>query len=96
MSDDLIVVHNAGTLEEADIVVAWLDDQGIKAMVKDRNVLGTLPGVGAVSHNQVEVCVGDTAEAEKARELLKKHAEEVAKRHEMEDAEDDESDDDED
>lgn len=95
MSDDWIVVHNAGTLEEADIVVAWLDDQGIKAMVKDRNVLGTLPGVGAVSHNQVEVCVGDTAEAEKALELLKKHAEEVARRHEMEDDEDDESDEDE-
>ncbi len=73
MLQDLITVHNAGTLEEADIVVAWLDDRGVTAMVKDRNAIGTFSGISAVSHNTVEVCVVDPAQAEKARELLEKH-----------------------
>ncbi len=70
MTKDLITVHNAGTLEEADIVVAWLDDQDIKAMVKDRHAIGTFSGLGAISHNEIEVCVTDPGDAEKARELL--------------------------
>jgi len=82
MSQDLIPVHNAGTLEEADIVVAWLDDRGVKAMVKDRHTIGTYSGLGAVSHNQVEVCVVDPADADKARKLLKEHAEEISRRAE--------------
>jgi len=73
MPHDLITVHNAGTLEEADIVVAWLDDRGVKAVVKDRNSIGTFSGITAISHNEVEVCVADTEQAEKARGLLEKH-----------------------
>ncbi len=70
MTEDLITVHNAGTLEEADIVVAWLDNQGIKAMVKDRHSISAFSGISAISHNEIEVCVTDPGEAEKARELL--------------------------
>ena len=70
MSEDLITVHNAGTMEEADIVVAWLDDQGIPAMVKNRHSISTFSGLGAISHNEIEVCVTDPGAAEKARELL--------------------------
>lgn len=70
MTEDLITVHNAGTLEEADIVVAWLDNQGIKAMVKNRHAIGTFSGLSAISHNEIEVCVTDPSEAERARELL--------------------------
>ena len=73
MAQDLITVHNAGTLEEADIVIAWLDDRGVSAMVKDRNAIGTFSGIMAVSHNSVEVCVSDPAVAEKARDLLQEH-----------------------
>ena len=74
MSEDLITVHNAGTLEEADIVVAWLDDQGINAMVKDRHSISTFSGVSAISNNEIEVCVTDPGDAEKARELLANRA----------------------
>jgi len=70
VTEDLITVHNAGTLEEADIVVAWLDDQGIDAMVKDRHSISTFSGISAVSHNEIEVCVTDPAEAKRALELL--------------------------
>jgi hypothetical protein len=77
MGQDLITVHNAGTIEEADIVVAWLDDHGIKAMVKNRHILGTYSGLGAVSHNQVEVCVIRPEDAERARQLLKEHEESI-------------------
>jgi len=70
VTEDLNVVHYAGTLEEADIVVAWLDDQGINAMVKDRHAISTFSGISAISHNEIEVCVMDPNDAEKARELL--------------------------
>lgn len=70
MTEGLFIVHCAGTLEEADIVVAWLDDQGIKAMVKDRHSISTFSGISAISNNEIEVCVTDPGDAEKARELL--------------------------
>ena len=70
MTEDLITVHNAGTLEEADIVVAWLDNQGIQAMVKDRHSISAFSGISAISHNEIEVCVTDPGDAENARELL--------------------------
>lgn len=70
MTEDLITVHNAGTLEEADIVVAWLDNQGIKAMVKNRHSISMFSGLSAIWHNEIEVCVTNPGDAEKARELL--------------------------
>ena len=67
MLQDLITVHNAGTLEEADIVVAWLDDRGVASMVKDRNAIGTFSVISDGSQTTDEVFVVDPGVSVKAR-----------------------------
>lgn len=65
-------VYRASSLEQADIIAAWLDEQGISAFVKNRNMAGTYVAL-AVAPKGVEVCVLDDNQADQARELLKHH-----------------------
>jgi len=73
MPSDMICVYRAADVGEADIVAAWLDDQGIATLVKDRHA-GSLPSL-TVAPLGVEVCVIDPAQAEQAKTLVREHLE---------------------
>ena len=66
-------IYRAISVEEADIVVAWLAEQGVNAFVKDRHALGTIYLFFAVAPKGVEVCVFDPQQADLARNLLANH-----------------------
>ncbi len=68
MNAEWTTVYQARTLEEADIIVAWLDAQGIRAQVPDRHTVGTFDGLApALLDIRIEVAA-DQAQA--ARQLL--------------------------
>ncbi len=78
MPTDMRTVYRANNVEEADIIVAWLDEQGVSAMVKDRTVAGTLEIPMLFTPRGIEVCVPDRDQADRAVELLKDHYSEQA------------------
>ncbi len=63
-----VCVYNASSVGEADVIVAWLEEQGIGSYVKDRFSVGTV-----AAPLIVEVCVFDAKQADAARELLSAH-----------------------
>ncbi len=75
MPRDLTCVYRAADLGEADIVAAWLADQGITIHVKNRysavNVF--VPSVSAPKG--IEVCVVDPTQVELAKTLVRDHLE---------------------
>ena len=73
MSEDMILVHRAATIEEADIVAAWLESRGIAAFVKDRNAIGAFGGGFFGFPSGVGVCVFGTEAADQAKQLLADH-----------------------
>lgn len=75
----MITVYKASSIEQADIVLAWLDEQGIPAFVKNRHMAGAYATL-AVAPQGVEVCVANPAEAEKAKELLAEHESAIKER----------------
>ncbi len=76
---DIICVHRAATVGQADIVVAWLKSQGINAHVKDAFAAGMLSSSLIVAPAGIEVCVIEPEEAERASLLLRDHSEELEK-----------------
>jgi len=80
MTREMNCVHRAVSVEEADIIVAWLADQEINAFVKNRNVIGTVYVPFATAPKGVEVCVLDEEQAKRATELLAEHADELSHR----------------
>lgn len=78
MSGEMVCVHRARSVGEADVVAAWLEEHGIPAFVKNRHSVATLPVPSLSAPRGVEVCVADDEAAERARELLAEHAREVA------------------
>jgi hypothetical protein len=74
MAQHPLCVYSAKDEEEAAIVVAWLDEQGIPAMVPEADVSETvLWGSPSMFSAGVEVCVREEAAVAKARTLLKQH-----------------------
>ncbi len=73
MARDLPCVFRAASIGEADIIVAWLEEQGIRAMVQDEHsaVMLWVPRVTAPWG--VEVCVVDPRKAEEAKRLIEHH-----------------------
>ena len=69
----MICVHRAGDIGEGDIIVAWLAERGIAAMVKNRYAAGTLPVPQVAAPRGIEVCVIDPAQAEAAKAMLQEH-----------------------
>jgi hypothetical protein len=78
MSFDAACVHVARDIAEADIVVHWLEQQGIEAYVKNRHAIATVYVPILTAPRGVEVCVLDAAETERAKELLRQHQAEIA------------------
>jgi putative signal transducing protein len=75
----MISVYKASSVEQADIVVAWLDERGIPAFVKNRHMAGNY-ATFAVAPRGVEVCVIDPEEAERAKALLADHSKAIEDR----------------
>lgn len=77
MYSDEYCVYRAAGIGEADVVVAWLSEQGIAAEVKDRNASVTMQVPLIVAPAGIEVCVVDSEDADRARELLRDHLDEI-------------------
>jgi len=71
MPRDLTCVYRALDVAEADIVAAWLDDQGITVHVKHRHAGSQVPLT--VAPRGIEVCVIDPAQVESAEALVREH-----------------------
>ncbi|MDO8630875.1 MAG: DUF2007 domain-containing protein [Phycisphaerales bacterium] len=80
MHHDPSCVYRAASVEQADIIVAWLAERGVNAFVKDRHVIGTVYVPFATAPKGVEVCVLDGEQAKRATELLSEHADELSHR----------------
>jgi hypothetical protein len=78
MSRDLICVYRTVSVEEADIIVAWLAEEKINSFVKNRHAIGTGYLALAAAPRGVEVCVFNPDQAERAKALLVEHADESA------------------
>ena len=80
MNEGPIVVRRVGTVEEADLIVAWLDINGVEAVVLDRDNPGTL-AFGVTDVEGAAICVKDPATAQQAKGLLEQHDRERAEKH---------------
>ena len=72
MPGDVVCVRRVGTVEQADIIVAWLAEQGVEATVTDRGNPGAL-AFGLTDAEGFALCVADQETAQRARDLLDKH-----------------------
>ncbi|MGB2985131.1 MAG: DUF2007 domain-containing protein [Phycisphaerae bacterium] len=72
MPDDPICIRRTSTVEEADIVVAWLEDRGIEATVVDRDNPGVL-AFGVTDDEGIAIWVADAETADRAKALLVEH-----------------------
>jgi hypothetical protein len=67
-----ICVRRTGTVEEADLIVAWLEDAGVHASVVGRDSFG-VQAFGVTDEEGVGIYVNDPAAAERAKALLAEH-----------------------
>ena len=72
MANEPILIRRTNTVEEADIIVAWLEERGVKATVPDRDNPGVL-AFGVTDVEGIEIYVADAETAERARTLLVQH-----------------------
>ena len=72
MAKDPVLIRRTSTVEEADIIVAWLSDQGVEALVSDRDNAGVM-AFGVTDTEGIEIYVSDAEAAARAGELLAEH-----------------------
>ncbi len=72
MDPNPVCIRRAATLEEARILIAWLEEQGVKAKVLDPDSTGVF-AFGVTDTEGVEVYVADEKTAERAKTLLEEH-----------------------
>lgn len=72
MEKNPIIIRRVNTVEEAQVIVAWLDDQGVKASIADPANTGVF-AFGVTDIEGVALCVADEATATQAKSLLEKH-----------------------
>lgn len=72
MPGDVVCVRRVGTVEQADIIAAWLREQGVEATVTDRSNPGGL-AFGLTDSEGFAICVADEETARQARALLTQH-----------------------
>ena len=72
MAGEPVIIRRTNTVEEADIIVAWLGEQGIEAKVYDHENPGVL-AFGVTDSEGIEIYVADAETAERARKLLEQH-----------------------
>jgi hypothetical protein len=77
MAAEPVVIRRTATVEEAQIIVAWLDEQGVEAVVVDQ----ANPGVFAFGVTDIEgiaIAVPDEESARRAESILAEHDREHA------------------
>ena len=82
MHRDANCVYVANSLEEAEVVAVWLEEQGFPARVMNTSTLAGLPSLYSPVETDaggVEVWVLDEARAPQAKQLLEEHSETLAK-----------------
>ncbi len=79
MSSDFVLIQRTNTIEEADIIVAWLEEQGIEATIVDRSNAGAML-FGLTDLEGFAICAEDKAIAERAIKLLEEHQPETKKK----------------
>ena len=72
MAQKPVCIRRTGTVAEADIIVAWLAEQGIEATVLDHENPGMM-AFGVTDFEGAAVCVADAETAERAEALLDEH-----------------------
>lgn len=72
MLEDPVCIRRTNTLEEAEILIAWLDERGVKATVLDPDSTGVF-AFGVTDPEGVEIYVADEETAERAKTLLAEH-----------------------
>ena len=77
MPRDMTTVYRAADIAEADLVVAFLERNGIIAHVKDRLAAGTLQVPTIVAPQGIEVCVAPGETADQATALLHEYFDEI-------------------
>ena len=73
MSHNELSVYTAGNVEEANVVVAWLADRGVEAIVPERG--NPALGLPNIIPGHVEVCVAHANQLDEARKLIVEHEE---------------------
>jgi len=66
------LIRRTSTLEEAEIIVSWLDEQGIEAIIPDRSSPGVF-AFGVTDTEGIEIYARDEDTAGRARKLLEEH-----------------------
>lgn len=79
MTSEPICVRRTATVEEADMIVAWLVERGVQSMVMDRDNPGVM-AFGVTDEEGIAVCVADSETADRAEALLDEHDKEAAAR----------------
>ena len=72
MSQEPVCIRHANTIEEAEVIVGWLEDHGIQAQIPDRDNPNVF-AFGVTDVEGVEIFVADEETAERARTLLIEH-----------------------
>lgn len=72
MSSEPVCIHRTSTVEEADIIVAWLEDNDIAATIFDPSNPGVM-AFGVTDVEGIQIFVADPATAERAKVLLDQH-----------------------
>lgn len=72
MAGEPVMIRRTNTIEEAGVVVAWLEERGVQAVVPDRDNPGVL-AFGLTDVEGIEIYVSDAETAERARVLLAEH-----------------------
>lgn len=72
MPNEPVCIRRVGTMEEAEIIVAWLDEGGVQATVVDPNNPGVL-AFGPSDAEGIAIYVADAETADRAQTLLAEH-----------------------
>lgn len=79
MASDFSLIRRTSTIEEADILTAWLEEQGIEAMIVDRANSGAYL-FGLTDVEGFAIVAAQPEVAERAIKLLEEHNPSIQKR----------------
>ena len=72
MSGEPVCIRRASSVEEAEVIVAWLEERGVEARVMDPSNPGVM-AFGVTDLEGVAIYVADAETAKRAEALLAEH-----------------------